>query len=68
MDMDFMSDLKKNGFVELMPGVLLWLREDLQAVHGTDIDFSAYQFWLTTNDGKDAEGFESIDDAVLYLA
>ena len=66
--MDFMSGLKKDGFVEIMPGVLLWLREDLQAVIGKDIDFSAFQFWLTTRDGKEAEGFDSIDDAVLFLA
>ena len=66
MDIDIESGLKKDGFVELMPGVLLWLRDDLQAVIGKEL--SGFNFWLTTNDGQEAEGFESIEDVVLYLA
>jgi hypothetical protein len=65
--------LAKNGYVEIQDGVYLntqesmideqsqWDAEDKRI----DIDYTDYDFWITTDNGVEPEGFKTYDHALF---
>ena len=67
--------LEEKGTIEVQPGVYLSTGENLAADQESwsdldgakHVDFSVSPFWITTDDGKDPEGFGSIEEALRFL-
>ena len=67
--------LEEVGSIEVQPGVYLATGENQKADQETwnefdaakNIDFSVSPFWITTDDGKDPEGFRTIEEALRSL-
>ena len=72
---NILKALEEKGTIEVQPGVYLSTGEnmtaDQEAWDETDgakhVDFSVSPFWITTDDGKDPEGFGSIEEALRFL-
>ena len=70
-----LNTLKEKGSLEIQPGVYLSTGENLAADQESwsdldgakHVDFSVSPFWITTDDGKDPEGFGSIEEALRSL-
>ena len=63
------------GTSEVYPGIFLSTKEFLEMDHFNwndfdkvkSMDISGYPFWITTNDGKDPEGFNTIEESLKFL-
>jgi hypothetical protein len=65
--------LAKNGYIEIHDGVYLNTQESMIAEQSQwdetdnlkDFDFTDYDFWITTDNGADPEGFETYTIDIL---
>lgn len=66
------DELRRGGMVEISPGVFLATADTMlseqacwdQADKAVTTDFTTYEYWLTTNDGAEPQGFDSIEEAL----
>lgn len=72
---EVMKDIEKNGYSEVSEGIYLQDKDTLiaekseldDADDSKEIDFSGYEYWVTTDSGVEPEGFDSIEEAINYI-
>ena len=72
---NIIKTLEEKGSIEVQPGVYLSTGENMAAdqeawdeTDGTKhVDFSDSPFWITTDNGSDPEGFDSLDEVLKSL-
>jgi hypothetical protein len=70
------KDINSKGYSELCNGVYLRAKEDIiedqksweEEDSAKSVDFSAYEYWITTDDGQKPEGFSSIEEVLASLS
>lgn len=66
---------EKKGFAVLQAGVYLWPKDNIIAEQKTwddedeckNFDFTTHNYWITDDSGGDAEGYDSINDALASM-
>ena len=52
-----------NTMDEMIQSQTTWGDPDLSK----DVDFTQHKFWVTTDDGQDPEGFDSVKEALTFI-
>lgn len=71
----YLTEVIKNGYVEVRNGVYINSKDNLIADQAlwddTDecksMDFTDHNFWVTTSDGQEPEGFDTINECLEYI-
>lgn len=67
--------IQLNGCIEIRSGVYLWNQESIkeeqikwdEADEAAFIDFSDFEYWVTTNDFDHPAGFDSYEEAIIEI-